>query len=181
MKHFILGILALLPLCAHADVVSTKNNGNIENVKVISVAADSVVYKQGDIRKAIASEEVEGVLYENGKFVTPPAPRTVSTQSEEEDDDDYSWAHSNKQVQVGNRAISVPKVVSKMKDKWGGKAAMMKAQKKELKSKMKAQEEELREYNEQMKAQKKLQRANRREESETNGNSSDNTSEDGNW
>lgn len=83
MKHFVVGLLAVLPLCALADIVSTKKDGNIENVKVISVAVDSVVYKRGDTRKAIASAEVEGVLYDNGKFVTPPLPVVVNSETTE--------------------------------------------------------------------------------------------------
>ena len=175
----------MMPLCAQADIISTKNNGNIENVKVVSIAVDSVVYKQGDVRKAIASIEVEGVLYDNGKFVTPPAPRPISTLSEAEDDDGDSWAYGKKEVQVGNRTIPVPKVVSKMTNKWGSKAALMKAQQKEqrkqLKEARKQLQRELREQKEQLKAHRELQKSPKWTESESNGKSASDSSNEGNW
>lgn len=76
MKKAII-ILAFLPLFAYADIIATFSNGNIEDVVVVSVGADEVVYKQGNKEKTIASTEVEGVLYDNGQFVAPPKKNIV--------------------------------------------------------------------------------------------------------
>lgn len=76
MKKAII-ILAFLPLFAYADIIATFSNGNIEDVVVVSVGADEVVYKQGKNEKTIASTEVEGVLYDDGQFVAPPKKNIV--------------------------------------------------------------------------------------------------------
>lgn len=97
MRYFIFSVLFLLPICVYSDTISTKHNGNIEDVKVVSIAADSVKYKQGDILKAIASHEVQGVLYDNGKFVIPPSLSHAVSQTA----NDNSWDIDN--------ANSIPK------------------------------------------------------------------------
>lgn len=93
MKQFFLVIGALIPSFTFADIIATFNNGNIEDVTVVSVGADEVVYKKGNAQKSIASSEVEGVLYDDGRFVAPPK-KSVATESYESTSDD-SWAVEN--------------------------------------------------------------------------------------
>ena len=90
MKRILLTLCTIVPLFAFADIIVTYNNGNIEDVTVVSIGADEVVYKQGGEQKAIASSEVEGVLYDDGRFVSPPK-KSVATESFESSSDD-SWA-----------------------------------------------------------------------------------------
>ena len=90
MRQIVFLIGALFPILAFADIIATYNNGNIEDVMVVSVGADEVVYKKGDAQKSIASSEVEGVLYDDGRFVTPPK-KSVATESFEDTSSD-SWA-----------------------------------------------------------------------------------------
>ncbi|MBR1928392.1 MAG: hypothetical protein IJ834_01450 [Paludibacteraceae bacterium] len=93
MKQFFLVIGALIPSFTFADIIATYNNGNIEDVTVLSVGADEVVYKEGNVQKSIASSEVEGVLYDDGRFVAPPK-KSVATESFEGSSDD-SWTVEN--------------------------------------------------------------------------------------
>ena len=86
-------ICAIVPTFAFADIIATFNNGNIEDVTVVSVGADEVVYKKGNAQKSIASSEVEGVLYDDDRFVAPPK-KSVATESFEGSSDD-SWAVEN--------------------------------------------------------------------------------------
>ena len=86
-------ICAIVPTFAFADIIATFNNGNIEDVTVVSVGADEVVYKKGNAQKSIASSEVEGVLYDDGRFVAPPK-KSVATESYESTSND-SWAVEN--------------------------------------------------------------------------------------
>lgn len=90
MKRILLALCAIVPLVAFADIIATYNNGNIEDVTVVSVGADEVVYKQGKTQKTIASSEVEGVLYDDGRFVAPPKKAVVADSFESTSDD--SWA-----------------------------------------------------------------------------------------
>ena len=89
MKRIFIALCAICPLFAHADIIATFNNGNIEDVTVVSIGADEVVYKKGNTQKSIASSEVEGVLYDDGRFVAPP--KKTATESIENTSDD-SWA-----------------------------------------------------------------------------------------
>lgn len=93
MKHILYALCAIVPTFAFADIIATFNNGNIEDVTVVSVGADEVVYKKGNAQKSIASSEVEGVLYDDGRFVAPPK-KSVATESFESSSDD-SWAVEN--------------------------------------------------------------------------------------
>ena len=91
MRQFFIALCAIFPLLAFADIIATFNNGNIEDVTVVSIGADEVVYNQGGTQKTIASSEVEGVLYDDGRFVTPPKKAAV-TESLDTAKDDDSWA-----------------------------------------------------------------------------------------
>ena len=93
MKRFLYALCAIVPTFAFADIIATFNNGNIEDVTVMSIEADEVVYKKGNAQKSIASSEVEGVLYDDGRFVAPPK-KSVATESYESTSDD-SWAVEN--------------------------------------------------------------------------------------
>lgn len=90
MKRIFIALCAISPLFAFADIIATFDNGNIEDVTVVSVGADEVVYKQGGTQKTIASSQVEGVLYDDGRFVAPPKKAVVFDSSESTSDD--SWA-----------------------------------------------------------------------------------------
>lgn len=90
MKRIFCFICATIPLLAYADIIATKNGNTIEDVTVVSVGEDEVVYKNGNTQKAIASLEVDGVLYDDGRFVSPPI-KTAATESHETTSDD-SWA-----------------------------------------------------------------------------------------
>ena len=90
MKRILLTLCTIIPAFAFADIIATYNNGNIEDVTVVSVGADEVVYKKGNAQKSIASSEVEGVLYDDGRFVSPPK-KSAATESNESTYDD-SWA-----------------------------------------------------------------------------------------
>lgn len=93
MKRILYALCAIVPTFAFADIIATFNNGNIEDVTVVSVGADEVVYKEGNAQKSIASSDVEGVLYDDGRFVAPPK-KSVATESFEGSSDD-SWAVEN--------------------------------------------------------------------------------------
>ena len=93
MKHVFLTFCIVLPTFAFADIIATFNSGNIENVTVVSLGADEVVYKKGNTQKTIASSEVEGVLYDDGRFVAPPK-NVVASESVESSSGD-SWATEN--------------------------------------------------------------------------------------
>jgi len=90
MKCILLAIFVVLPLFAYADIIATRNNGNIEDVTVVSIGTDEVVYMKGNAQKTIASSEVEGVLYDDGRFVSPPKKATATESFETTSDD--SWA-----------------------------------------------------------------------------------------
>ncbi|MBQ7530747.1 MAG: hypothetical protein IJT12_03500 [Paludibacteraceae bacterium] len=90
MKRIFIALCAIYPLFAFADIIVTFDNGNIEDVTVVSVGVDEVVYKQGGTQKTIASSQVEGVLYNDGRFITPPKKMAVSEASETTSDD--TWA-----------------------------------------------------------------------------------------
>lgn len=93
MKCILCALCAIIPTLAFADIIATFNNGNIEEVTVVSIGTDEVVYKKGNAQKSIASSEVEGVLYDDGRFVAPPK-KSVATESYESTSDD-SWAVEN--------------------------------------------------------------------------------------
>lgn len=75
MKRVITILFVFAFAYANADIIATHKGGKIENVKILSVGIDSVKYKQGDVEKRIASIEVEGLLYDDGRFITPPRQR----------------------------------------------------------------------------------------------------------
>lgn len=93
MKRILCALCAIVPTFTFADIIATFNNGNIEDVTVMSIGADEVVYKKGNAQKSIASSEVEGVLYNDGRFVSPPK-KSAATESDESTPDD-SWAVEN--------------------------------------------------------------------------------------
>lgn len=72
MKHIILTLYIFLPAYVFADIIATYKNGNIENVMVVSVNANEVVYKIGNTQKSIPSSQVEGVLFNDGRYISPP-------------------------------------------------------------------------------------------------------------
>lgn len=73
-------ICALFPIVAQADIIVTRSNGNIEDVKVVSMSPESVLYTQDGQAKSIQSADVDGVLYDDGRYVTPPSTSQVQEQ-----------------------------------------------------------------------------------------------------
>ena len=71
------------------DIVVTKAGTTIEDVKVISITADNVTYNQAGTQKTMASSEVDGVLYSDGRYVTPPSQQIIP--SDEVSSSDGSW------------------------------------------------------------------------------------------
>lgn len=91
MKRFIITCAVLaFAWAAHADIIVLRSGENIEDVKVTTVAYDEVTYNLNGKQTTIASSDVEGVLYDDGRFVTPPSqPVTQTVESTQADD---SWA-----------------------------------------------------------------------------------------
>lgn len=81
MKRLLFVVYMLLPFAAYADIIVTRSNGNIEDVKVVSMSPESVLYTQDGQAKSIQSADVEGVLYNDGRYVTPPSASQVHEQS----------------------------------------------------------------------------------------------------
>lgn len=78
MKRIIFALSVLIPLFAFADIIVKKDTRTIENVTIVSVTADNVVYKQSGGVKTISSAEVDGVLYDDGRFITPPSKQSTT-------------------------------------------------------------------------------------------------------
>lgn len=71
-------IISCAGLVLAQDIILTKAGTTIENVTVVSVTADNVTYKQAKTQKSIASSEVDGILYKDGRYITPPSKQTIS-------------------------------------------------------------------------------------------------------
>ena len=117
MRHIFLTFCIVLPTFAYADIIATFNNGNIEDVTVVSIGADEVVYKKGNTQKSITSSEVEGVLYDDGRFVAPP--KKAATESIENTSDD-SWAVDDATSDDSQTASSNRRQKREKKDRSGG-------------------------------------------------------------
>lgn len=87
MKRIILFLIAVIPAFAFADIIATHKKGSIEGVTVVSVDANEVVYKIGDTKKSIPSSQVEGILYDDGRYVTPPKYSDASDSKRSSSDD----------------------------------------------------------------------------------------------
>ncbi len=157
MKYILLVLITLSPLCTHADIIATKN-GKIENVKVVSIDAKNVVYKQGDTEKTIASSEVEGVLYDDGRFVVPPSQREVSVSTESlPDSADDIISSSDMLKKKGDRNFSGSKNSMTRKSKWMLKMEQLKMEgqrRKELRNQIRQ------EIREQLKAEREEAKSN---------------------
>ena len=81
MKRLLWVLCMSLPFAVYADIIVTRSNGNIEDVKVVSMSPESVLYTQDGQAKSIQSADVEGVLYDDGRYVTPPSASQVHEQS----------------------------------------------------------------------------------------------------
>ena len=80
MKRLLWVLCMSLPFAAYADIIVTRSNGNIEDVKVVSMSPESVLYTQDGQAKSIQSSDVDGVLYDDGRYVTPPSASQVQEQ-----------------------------------------------------------------------------------------------------
>lgn len=107
MKRIFIALCAVYPLFAYADIIATFNNGNIEDVTVVSIGAEEVVYNEGGTQKSIVSSQVEGVLYDDGRFVAPPKYVVI--------DDSYKESSDHK---VDNTDISEPIVSYVLQDEY---------------------------------------------------------------
>ena len=57
MKRALLVLCTLCPLLANADIV-TRSNGNVEDVTVVSITADEILYMQNGKSKSVTSTDV---------------------------------------------------------------------------------------------------------------------------
>ena len=89
MKRILFIVSAFLPMLAFADIIVQKDGNNIEDVSVTSITAEKVTYSQSGAQKTIASSMVEGVLYDNGRYVTPPSAQAI-IPIEEPSSNEYS-------------------------------------------------------------------------------------------
>ena len=80
MKRLLFVLCMSLPFAAYADIIVTRSNGNIEDVKVVSITPENVLYTQDGQAKSIQSADVDGVLYDDGRYVTPPSASQVQEQ-----------------------------------------------------------------------------------------------------
>lgn len=99
MKHLVFALCALIPLFALADIIVKKDSKTIEDVTVVSITVDNVVYKQEGSVKTISSSEVDGVLYDDGRYVTPPSKPSTTTDNAAKSDNSWDMddADSNRQ------------------------------------------------------------------------------------
>lgn len=93
MKYILCAFGVIIPTFVFADIIATFNSGNIEDVTVVSMDASAVVYQKGKAQKTIASSEVEGVLYDDGRYVSPPK-KTVATESFNVTSDDSQFVEN---------------------------------------------------------------------------------------
>lgn len=91
MKRIFFAFSVLIPLFAFADIIVTRSSGNIEDVTVVSVTADEVTYQKNGSSRTLASSDVEGVLYDDGRYVSPPS-KQVNQIVENSSTSNDSWA-----------------------------------------------------------------------------------------
>lgn len=93
MKYILCVFCAIIPTFVFADIIATFGGGNIEDVTVVSMSASEVVYQKGTAQKTIASSDVEGVLYDDGRYVSPPRT-SVATESFNVTSDDSQFVEN---------------------------------------------------------------------------------------
>lgn len=82
MKKLIILFALLFSLFAYADIIVTKSDGNIEDVTVVEITETEVIYTQKGTRKSIPYENVEAILYDDGRYVTLPSKSQTYSDSE---------------------------------------------------------------------------------------------------
>ena len=83
MKYiFSFFLIFLFSFSAFADIIVTKRDGNIENVTVVEITDTEVIYTQKGTRKSIPYENVEAILYDDGRYVTLPSKSQTYSDSE---------------------------------------------------------------------------------------------------
>lgn len=83
MKKIIMLFVLLFSLSAYADIIITKSNGNIEDVTIVEITDTEVIYKQNGQQKTIPYNEVEAILYDDGRYVTLPSKNQNETSVED--------------------------------------------------------------------------------------------------
>lgn len=103
MKRFII-ISAVLAYAgaAHADIIALRSGENIENAKVTAIAYDEVTYNLNSQQTTIASSDVQGVLYDDGRFVVPPSQPAMHVAESVQADDSQGKDNAT----VGNASNS---------------------------------------------------------------------------
>ena len=81
MKRALFVLCTLCSLLANAYIIVTRSNGNVEDVTVVSITADEVSYMQNGKSKSVISTDVEGILYDDGRYVTPPARQLIQNEA----------------------------------------------------------------------------------------------------
>lgn len=56
-----------------------------------------MTYNQAGSQKSIASSEVDGILYRDGRYVTPPSRQTISTNEVTHSNDSWDIGDTHKQ------------------------------------------------------------------------------------
>ncbi|MBR5921081.1 MAG: hypothetical protein IKZ56_07965 [Bacteroidales bacterium] len=106
MKKIVFFIcMVSLSLSAFADIIVTKSNGNIENVTILEITETEIVYKQDGVQRTIPYNEVEAIMYDDGRYVTLPNRNYVNSTTE----NDFSGnEHSNytNRIQQDNKGKS---------------------------------------------------------------------------
>lgn len=90
-------IISCAGLIFAQDIIVTKAGTNIEDITVVSVTAENVTYNQAGSQKSIASSEVNGILYRDGRYVTPPSRQTISTNEVTHSNDSWDIGDTHKQ------------------------------------------------------------------------------------
>lgn len=110
MKKIIILFVLLFSLSAYADIIITKSNGNIEDVTIVEITDTEVIYKQDGQQKTIPYNEVEAILYDDGRYVTLPRKNQTETSVENNTSEKkdsfflpyYTIRQKKKTISVGN-------------------------------------------------------------------------------
>lgn len=104
MKKYLFIFYTLFPVCTFADIIITKSFENIEDVVIVSMSAEEVIYIAGNMQLSIPSENVDGVLYDDGRYIAPPkASQTPIITDSNDNWDDDSYQTETLVVQTGVR------------------------------------------------------------------------------
>lgn len=102
MKKYLFILYILFPICTFADIIVTKSFENIEDVVIVSMSAQEVIYTDGSKQLSIPSDNVDGVLYNDGRYIAPPEASQTPIMTDSNDSRDDSSNQTETMV-VQNR------------------------------------------------------------------------------